>query len=76
MTARRTSSERASRLVLAVGLAGVVLLSTGCYRKVIRAEGIGARTSNPRLQESSIPKNDPVGDFLFGPRAEPGRVQR
>ena len=48
-------------------LAGV-LFTAGCYRKVIRAEGIGARTANPRLEESSVPKNDPVGDFLFGPR--------
>ena len=53
--------------VLGVMVASV-LLAAGCYRKVIRAEGIGARTANPRLERSSVPEKDPVGDFLFGPR--------
>lgn len=71
---RQTRSTERSLLV--VGLIALMLGLPGCYRKVIRAEGYGARVSNPTLEQSNVPENDPVGDFLFGPRPEPRQVNR
>ena len=72
----RAARHRVFRAAVCGLALGAVLLSSGCYRKVIRAEGIGARSANPRIESSSIPKNDPVGDFLFGPRQAPTRVRK
>jgi len=62
--------KRVLHAVMICITACTVFCATGCYRKVIRAEGFGARTANPRVEESSVPKSDPVGDFLFGPRTD------
>ena len=52
--------------VLVVVLAGVVLLGmSGCYREVIKAEGIGADQSYPRRAKSSEPAVDRAIDDLF-----------
>lgn len=73
---KHTSTTWKPRHTLVLGLLTIAVMSAGCYRKVIRADGIGARVNNPRIEQSSIPQNDPVGDFLFGPRPAPTRVNR
>jgi len=59
-------NERVLGVVSVVVLAGIVLLGmSGCYREVIRAEGIGADQSYPRRAKSSEPAVDRAIDELF-----------
>ena len=56
----------ATTLLLAAALSAAALASTGCYRKVIRAEGIGNDALEPDRSEPTTTLIQDVGRALSG----------
>ena len=58
-------SRRMPRLVMVVLLVGSAAVSVGCYKRVIRAEGIGSETVDT-YEPNSNGEPDLLDDLMWG----------
>lgn len=58
-------SRRLSRLTIVLVLAGVGAFSTGCYERVIRADGLGSETVDT-YEPNSKGEPDALDNLMWG----------
>lgn len=62
--------RRLSRLTTVLALAGLCAASSGCYERVVRAEGIGSNTVDT-YEPNSRDKPDVLDDIMWGKEQKP-----